>query len=207
MGTACRAGQSDTSERRFLLRWILRRRILFAIFLFVLIAARPAEAYIGPGAGFAIAGSLFVVLMTMLAAIAAFFTWPVRYLIRLIRGRKAYAAAKVRRFVIVGMDGMDPELVEKFMGEGKLPNLKQLLRKMSGCLDPPFHLLQRKPLLGRCSPPHGPCNACPVLEPIEFKTQEREGSAAFSTRMESAEPYDSRLAGFHLKFIAPKPLG
>jgi len=34
--------------------------------------------------------------------------------------------AQVKRVVIVGFDGMDPELANRFMGEGKLPNLAKL---------------------------------------------------------------------------------
>ena len=42
------------------------------------------------------------------------------------RRRKAYGKAQVKRVVIVGFDGMDPELAKRFMSEGKLPNLARL---------------------------------------------------------------------------------
>ena len=44
----------------------------------------------------------------------------------MFRRRKAYGKAQVKRVVIVGFDGMDPELASRFMSEGKLPNLTKL---------------------------------------------------------------------------------
>src|SRR6202012_4497161 len=56
----------------------------------------------------------------------AFVTWPFRHLSRWVRHRKAYARAQIKRAVILGFDGMDPELATRFMDEGKLPNLTKL---------------------------------------------------------------------------------
>ena len=42
------------------------------------------------------------------------------------RRRKAYGNAKIKRAVILGFDGMDPELTERFIAEGRLPNLAKL---------------------------------------------------------------------------------
>ena len=49
-----------------------------------------------------------------------FFVWPFRQLFRLLRRRKAYGKAQIKRAVILGFDGMDPELTERFIAEGKL---------------------------------------------------------------------------------------
>ena len=111
--------------------------------LFVLILAEsPAEAYIGPGAGFAIASSLLVILWTMLRAIFTLMTWPVRWLFRSIRGRRAFARSRVKRVVILGLDGMEPTLVDRFMAEGKLPNFARLAEmgcyKRLGTTTPPL---------------------------------------------------------------------
>ena len=94
-------------------------------------ATEPAQGYIGPGAGFAIASSLLVILWTMLLAIFTLLTWPVRWLLRSMRGRRAFAKSKVQRVVILGLDGMEPSLVDRFMAEGKMPNFVRL-REM-GC--------------------------------------------------------------------------
>ncbi len=40
--------------------------------------------------------------------------------------RKAYGKAQIKRAVILGFDGMDPELSARFIAEGKLPNLAKL---------------------------------------------------------------------------------
>jgi predicted AlkP superfamily phosphohydrolase/phosphomutase len=83
-------------------------------------------AYIGPGAGIALFGSFLAVLLAMVSACFALATWPLRWLWRLIRSRHARARAKVRRVVVLGLDGLDPDLVDKFLQEGLLPNLAQL---------------------------------------------------------------------------------
>ena len=95
----------------------------------VLAAAGPAQAYIGPGAGFAVLSSALVILTAMLSAVLTLFTWPVRWVIRSIRGQRAFARAKVRRVVIVGLDGMEPTLVEQYMADGRMPNLARLREK------------------------------------------------------------------------------
>lgn len=101
----------------------------------VLILATPALGYIGPGAGFAALGSFLVMFMAMASAVVTLLTWPVRYMIRAIKGRRAHAKARIRRFVVLGLDGMEPSLVERYMAEGRLPNLARL--REQGC----FHRL------------------------------------------------------------------
>lgn len=91
----------------------------------------PAFAYIGPGAGFAFLTSFFVLFLTFFLALFSVLSWPFRFLFRLIRGQKAYKKSRVKRVVILGLDGMDPLLVEKFMAEGKLPHFAELKRQGS----------------------------------------------------------------------------
>ncbi len=105
--------------------------LLFLGVLLVFLTPRQAHAYIGPGAGFALAGSFLVMFAAIFSAILAIFTWPIRYAIRSIRGRHAFARSKVKKFVVLGFDGMDPQLAEKFLAEGKLPNLSKL--RDQGC--------------------------------------------------------------------------
>ncbi len=83
-------------------------------------------AYAGPGAGFAVLSSLWTLFVAFLYSIYAFFLWPFRQLFRLLRKRKAYGKAQIKRAVILGFDGMDPELTERFIAEGKMPNLAKL---------------------------------------------------------------------------------
>jgi predicted AlkP superfamily phosphohydrolase/phosphomutase len=108
-----------------------RRRIgsagrLPSAILLLLAAGIPAAAYIGPGAGFAFLSSFLVLFLTFFLAIFSFLSWPFRFLFRAIRSKKALRKSRVDQVVIVGLDGMAPELAEKYMAEGKLPNLSRL---------------------------------------------------------------------------------
>jgi len=106
-------------------------KFLLLTALVVLLIPAKAQAYIGPGAGFAVVGSLLAVFTATLSALLALFTWPIRYLIRAIRGRRAFARSRVKKFVVLGLDGMDYALTKEFLEEGKLPNLANLRRE--GC--------------------------------------------------------------------------
>lgn len=106
-------------------------KILFLAVLLVLAIQKQAYAYIGPGAGFAVAGSFIVMFFAILSGIFAIFTWPVRIIIKALRRKRAFSKSKVNKFVILGLDGLDPSLAEKYMAEGKLPNLSRL--KEQGC--------------------------------------------------------------------------
>ena len=103
----------------------------FSIFALILIAAfmlvpTPAHAYAGPGAGFAVLSSFWTLFVAFLYSAYAMFTWPFRHLLRTLKRRKAYGKAQINRAVILGFDGMDPELTERFINEGRLPNLAKL---------------------------------------------------------------------------------
>ncbi len=105
----------------------LRSSTLLLISFFLL--STPLLAYIGPGAGFAFLSSFLVFFLTFFLAFFSFFTWPFRLLIRLLKGQKAYRKSRVERVVILGFDGLDPTLVEKYMAEGKLPNFLKLKKE------------------------------------------------------------------------------
>src|SRR3989475_4574594 len=117
-------GSSTISARN------LRRRGLFSVCLVVigvvLLFPLHSEAYAGPGAGFAVLSSFWTLFVAFLYSAYAFLTWPFRHLFRLLRHRKAYGKAQIKRAVILGFDGMDPELASRFIAEGKLPNLAKL---------------------------------------------------------------------------------
>jgi predicted AlkP superfamily phosphohydrolase/phosphomutase len=83
-------------------------------------------AYIGPGAGIALVGSFLAVFTAILSALGIILTWPIRRIWRALRGRRALGRAQVRRVVVLGLDGLDPELAEQFLDEGLLPNLARL---------------------------------------------------------------------------------
>jgi len=106
------------------------KKILLFVF-FSLCFTLPLKAYIGPGAGFAFLSSFLVLFLTFFLALFSFLSWPFRFLFRLIKGRKAFKKSKVNKVVILGLDGLSPELTEKFISEGKLPYLSRL--KKEGC--------------------------------------------------------------------------
>lgn len=78
----------------------------------------------GPGAGFALAGSFWTILILLLAALSML-VLPVRFVIVWWR-RRQRSSARARRVVVVGLDGLDPGLAERWMREGRLPNLQRL---------------------------------------------------------------------------------
>jgi predicted AlkP superfamily phosphohydrolase/phosphomutase len=110
-------------------------RLLLLTVLLVLLTASPAHAYIGPGAGFALAGSFLAAFAALFSAVVLLLTWPVRLLARALFGRRrALARSRVKRVVILGLDGMDYSLTERLLSEGKLPHLAAL--RDQGCFKP-----------------------------------------------------------------------
>lgn len=92
----------------------------------LLLLPAPALAYIGPGAGFAIGTTLVTLFLAVFSALAALLLWPFRWAIRFARHRRAHARARVKRVIVLGLDGLEPTLVERFMAAGKLPNFARL---------------------------------------------------------------------------------
>src|ERR1700746_3757171 len=92
------------------------RRLLtyLAILGLALLCPQRSHAYAGPGAGFAVLSSFWTLFVAFLYSVYAFLVWPFRQLFRLLRRRKAYGKAQIKRAVILGFDGMDPELTERF---------------------------------------------------------------------------------------------
>ncbi|MHC4267349.1 MAG: alkaline phosphatase family protein [Planctomycetota bacterium] len=100
---------------------------LFLIALILFSITENAHAYIGPGAGFAFVSSFFILLITILASLLIFLFWPIRFFIKAVRRKKpSNTKYNVQRVVIVGLDGMDPEIAARYLAEGKLPNLAKL---------------------------------------------------------------------------------
>ncbi|MCP5049636.1 MAG: nucleotide pyrophosphatase [bacterium] len=91
--------------------------------------AMPMVAYVGPGAGFAFAGSFLFIFVAFFLAIFNFLTFPIRALIKFFKRLQTMKYAKYKRVVIVGFDGMDYTLMKKFIAEGRpLPNFEKLAK-------------------------------------------------------------------------------
>jgi predicted AlkP superfamily phosphohydrolase/phosphomutase len=99
--------------------------ILLGAALLILCPA-GALAYIGPGAGFAFISSFLVLFAAFTMAVFTLLTFPIRWLWRLIFRRNPYKRAKVKKVVVLGLDGLDPQLTRMFMEAGMLPNLAKL---------------------------------------------------------------------------------
>ncbi|MBD3349140.1 MAG: nucleotide pyrophosphatase [Candidatus Eisenbacteria bacterium] len=113
-------GRSALTESR------MRRVALAAAAAAAVMYPVAAHAYVGPGAGFAVVGSLAVVFITFFLALGSLISWPFRALRRAIKARHLRGPAEIKRAVVLGLDGLDPVLVRKYMDEGKLPNFKKL---------------------------------------------------------------------------------
>lgn len=96
--------------------------------------AAPASAYIGPGAGFAAAGSVLILLGTFVLAFGIVMIWPLKALVRLFV-RRGRTKPKVKRLIVIGLDGFDPGLAREFAAQGLMPNFERLAQE--GC----FHAL------------------------------------------------------------------
>lgn len=94
--------------------------------LVLLAVATPAWAYVGPGAGFAFVSAVSVFVTALLLALAALLMWPVRVLGRLFRRGRRVGVPGLRRVVILGFDGQDPAVTERFMAGGSLPHFSSL---------------------------------------------------------------------------------
>ncbi|MBI4815255.1 MAG: alkaline phosphatase family protein [Deltaproteobacteria bacterium] len=104
--------------------------LCFLTLCFLTFSPATAEAYIGPGAGFALVSSFFVVLTTMLLAFLSLLIWPIRAARRWWRRRKR-PDPLAHRLIVIGFDGQDPELTEKYLAEGRLENFRRL-RELGG---------------------------------------------------------------------------
>ena len=63
--------------------------ILYVFAALLLVSAVPALAYVGPGAGISVLGSLLGILATIVVAIGAIIFWPIR---KMMKKKKAAAA-------------------------------------------------------------------------------------------------------------------
>ena len=102
------------------------RRWLALALLGLFLYPRETQAYLGPGAGFTIVSTFFVLFAAIASAFVVLLTWPFRFVLKKIFRPKRAGAAQAERVVIVGLDGQDPELTEKWMNEGLLPNFSRL---------------------------------------------------------------------------------
>ena len=111
------------------------RQLVAGVLGLICLAATPAPvaAYVGPGAGFVFVTSFLVFFVSGLIALFSLLLWPFRAAWRFVR-HAHLPKPKIRRLIVVGFDGQDPKLTDRFMAEGKLPNFQRLASE--GCYHP-----------------------------------------------------------------------
>lgn len=109
----------------------MRTFLFFLAILLVVVVPERAQAYIGPGAGFALGGSFLAVFIAIFSAFFIIFAWPVRLLFRLLFRKRPPGEPRFKRVVVMGLDGLDFGLTQKMVAEGKLPNLAALAKQGS----------------------------------------------------------------------------
>jgi len=95
--------------------------LFFPFFILLLAFSLPLQAYIGPGAGFAFLSSFFILFLTFFLALFSFFSWPFRFLLRVIKGQRAYKKSSINRFIIIGLDGLSRLLSKNICPKGNFP--------------------------------------------------------------------------------------
>ncbi len=106
----------------------MKRERIFNIFIVIfMLFSVSLYSYVGPGAGFAFAGSFLFIFIAFFLAIFNFLTFPIRAFIQFIKRIKTLKNAKYKRVIVIGFDGMDYKQFKKFQKEGKsFPNFERL---------------------------------------------------------------------------------
>lgn len=102
------------------------RSSLFLLIAVLLLAAGPVSAYVGPGAGFGIVTSFLVFLNAIAVSVLSALLWPVNFTRRLLRRSRRESPPLAKRVVVLGLDGLSPEVAGKLMESGGMPNLGRL---------------------------------------------------------------------------------
>jgi predicted AlkP superfamily phosphohydrolase/phosphomutase len=146
--------QSNAHKRR----WV-SRRAQYLLVLALTLCAEPAYAYIGPGAGFAFFSSFMVFALSFLTALLAILLFPLRLIFKGLRRKGGPAAKKIKtdkKVVIVGLDGLSPRLLQRFMRKGLLPNFTRLKEegtfKALGTTFPPISPVAWSSFTTGCNP-------------------------------------------------------
>jgi hypothetical protein len=91
----------------------VRLRLFACAAVLVLLLPSYAQAYIGPGAGFALAGSFLAVFGAIFSAVVMIISWPIRRILRFLFRRKPPEPPRFKRVVVLGLDGLDHGLTKK----------------------------------------------------------------------------------------------
>ena len=102
---------------------------ILCISLLLCAVSRPALGYVGPGAGFALATSFMALFVTIVVVFFVLAALPVRLFLRAVGLGVKRPKGKVRRVVIVGLDGLDPRIATEMMDAGEMPHFKKIAER------------------------------------------------------------------------------
>lgn len=100
-------------------------KVALLVVLGLLAPTHAALAYVGPGAGFALVSGFLVIFTTLVLAVISLLVLPFRMLFRWLRFR-GKTKPVIKRFIVVGFDGQSPEITDRMLADGKLPNFQKL---------------------------------------------------------------------------------
>lgn len=98
-------------------------------FLGVVLFPKSASAYVGPGAGVALVTTLGALIVAFVIGLVSILIWPFRWVYRAATRKRPPNPARIDRAVIIGLDGLDPDLTEDLMAQGRLPNLSRIAER------------------------------------------------------------------------------
>jgi predicted AlkP superfamily phosphohydrolase/phosphomutase len=84
------------------------------------------QAYIGPGAGITFLGSFLILFAALGLLLLSILTWPIRMMWLFVKRLRLKLRPIASRVVVIGLDGLEPSLVRRFMAEGRLPQFQSL---------------------------------------------------------------------------------
>ncbi|MEM1350150.1 MAG: alkaline phosphatase family protein, partial [Myxococcota bacterium] len=88
-----------------------------------------ADAYVGPGAGIAFMTTALALFSTIFVVLFGSILWPIRWVYLLLTQKRPPKAPEISRAVVIGLDGIDPNIVRTLMDEGALPNMAKLAER------------------------------------------------------------------------------
>jgi predicted AlkP superfamily phosphohydrolase/phosphomutase len=97
-----------------------------AVLVVCLCSSGTAQAYVGPGAGVAFLTTGLLLLGSLFLTVLGLLFWPFRKLYRIVTRKRPPRPPRIDRAIIIGLDGLDPDLVDRFTAEGRMPNLAML---------------------------------------------------------------------------------
>lgn len=100
-------------------------RAVLGVVVLLAVFPEPAAGYVGPGPGFVLVTSFLAVFASAFFSFLALVTYPFRAAWLFLR-RLGRPKPRVRRVIIVGFDGQDPQITDRMMEEGRLPNFRRL---------------------------------------------------------------------------------